>query len=99
MENYAGNVKIHDHGMFILGFFIFGFDHDGPDIFEKTDEFVRKNDVDVPRAYILVPYPGTLIYDRFEKEGRILTKDWSKYQGQVVYQPKHMTPEELLLIL
>ena len=96
VEDYARNIKkIHDYGMFILGFFIFGFDYDHPDIFDRTKDFVRKNDIDVPRSYILVPYPGTPIYDRFEKEGRILTKDWSKYQGQVVFQPKHMTPEEL----
>ena len=31
-----------------------------------------------------------------EREGRLLTKDWSKYtQIEVVFQPKHMTPEEL----
>jgi len=96
VEDYERNIKkVHDNGMFILGFFMFGFDHDRLDIFDKTDEFVRKNDIDVPRAYILVPYPGTPIYDRFEKEGRILSKDWSRYQGQVVFQPKHMTTEEL----
>jgi len=96
VEDYASTIKkIHDTGMFILGFFIFGFDHDHLDIFDKTDEFVRKNNIDVPRAYILVPYPGTPVYDRFEKEGRLLSKDWSKYQGHVVFQPKHMSPEEL----
>ena len=31
-----------------------------------------------------------------DKEGRILTKDWSKYDlNNVVFQPKHMTPKEL----
>jgi radical SAM superfamily enzyme YgiQ (UPF0313 family) len=96
VEEYAENIKkIHDHGMTIIGFFIFGFDPDKPDIFDKTDEFVRKNEIDAPRSYILIPYPGTPLYNRLEKEGRILTKDWSKYQGHVVFQPKNMTPEEL----
>ena len=31
-----------------------------------------------------------------ESEGRLLHKDWSLYDtGHVVFQPKHMTPEEL----
>jgi len=37
------------------------------------------------------------LFDRLEKEGRILTKDWSRYnQVDVVYQPKQMTPQELI---
>jgi radical SAM superfamily enzyme YgiQ (UPF0313 family) len=47
---------------------------------------------------ILTPFPGTRLYERFEAEGRMLTLDWSKYNGRadVVFQPKQMTPEELL---
>ena len=45
---------------------------------------------------ILTPYPGTPLYDRLDSEGRIFTKDWSKYnQVDVVFQPKNMTVEEL----
>jgi len=88
--------KIHDHGMIIMGSFVFGFDYDTMDIFEKTDEFVRKNGVDVPSAHILTPYPGTPLCKRLNSEGRILTRDWSKYDLEhVVFQPKHMKPEEL----
>ena len=45
----------------------------------------------------MTPYPETPLYYRLDKEGRILTKDWTKYtQAHVVYQPKNMTPKELL---
>jgi radical SAM superfamily enzyme YgiQ (UPF0313 family) len=44
----------------------------------------------------LTPLPGTPLFDKMEREGRILTKDWSKYtQAQVVFEPKNMTPREL----
>ena len=44
----------------------------------------------------MTPYPGTKIYKKLEKEGRIITKDWSKYTCfHVVYEPKNMTKEEL----
>lgn len=99
VENYSEWIKkIQDYNIGVEGAFIFGFDHDDLEIFEKTDEFIRKNNLKMPFANILTPYPGTPIYNQFEKEGRILTKDWSKYDGHnfVVFQPKNMTTDELL---
>ena len=53
-------------------------------------------DIDVLEVNILTPYPGTPLFNRLEKENRILTKDWSKYnQVDVVFQPKNMSPKEL----
>jgi len=96
-NNYIKTIKkIHDYGMGVRASFIFGFDHDTLDIFHKTNEFIRKSEIDVPSCGILTPFPGTPIYNRLEKEGRILTKDWSLYNMEnVVYQPMHMTAEEL----
>ncbi|HEC81084.1 MAG TPA: DUF4070 domain-containing protein, partial [Thermoplasmatales archaeon] len=47
---------------------------------------------------ILTPYPGTPLFYRLERERRILTYDWSRYteKGNVVFQPKNMTPSQLL---
>lgn len=97
VKKYAENVKkIHDRGMSVLGFFVFGFDYDKLDVFEKTDEMVSECDIDTPKPIILTPLPGTPLYNRIEKEGRILSKDWSKYDFRhVVFQPRHMSPEEL----
>jgi radical SAM superfamily enzyme YgiQ (UPF0313 family) len=89
--------KIQDYNMTIFGSFIFGFDTDTTDVFRLTSDFLRRANIDVPIFNILTPYPGTPIYYRLEKEGRILTKDWSKYTlNNVVFQPKNMTKEELL---
>jgi len=89
--------KIHDYGMTVTGSFVFGFDNDTVDIFDRTNEFVNESEIDAPLDHILTPYPGTLLYGKLEKKGRILTRDWSKYTTRdVVFQPKHMTPEELL---
>ena len=45
---------------------------------------------------ILTPFPGTPLFDRLEREGRITTKDWSRYnQIDVVFKPKNMTEKEL----
>jgi radical SAM superfamily enzyme YgiQ (UPF0313 family) len=97
VEDYLSSVrKIHDYGMIILGSFVFGFDGDKPDVFKNTDDFVRKSEIDIPDAMILTPYPGTPLFDRLDREGRIITKDWDKYNFEhVVFKPKHMTAEEL----
>ena len=82
--------------MIIQGGIIFGFDEDTPDIFNLTLEKMHEFDIDIVEINILTPYPGTPLYDRFEREGRIITKDWSRYnQVDVVYKPKNMTEKEL----
>lgn len=88
--------KIQDHGMMISGLFMFGFDTDTPDVFKNTMDTVKKWDLDKVGFAMLTPFPGTQIYDKLDKQGRILTTDWSKYNlKHVVFQPKNMTPEEL----
>jgi len=88
--------KIKQNGMGVFGSFVFGFDHDTPDVFETTLQKVQSWGIDAAEFNILIPFPGTEIYNTFEKQGRILHKDWSKYDLQhTVFQPKHMTPEEL----
>lgn len=96
-EYHKAIKKIHDHGMMIMGSLIFGFDTDTPDIFNISDEFVTESEIDVIPINILTPYPGTPLYNNLHSEGRILTNDWSKYTTRdVVFQPKNMTPDELL---
>lgn len=98
VENYAKAIqKIKDHGMMITGFFMFGFDFDTPTIFEKTLEKIYEWGLDEVSFSIITPYPGTRLYERFEKEGRITTKDWSKYaEGQVNYTPKGLTDKQII---
>jgi radical SAM superfamily enzyme YgiQ (UPF0313 family) len=87
---------IRDHGMAINGLFIFGFDHDTPDIFDATIDELKTLAIDAAEFNILTPLPGTPFYKKIVKERRLLTKDWGRYtQTQVVFKPKHMTPEEL----
>lgn len=88
--------RVHDHGMTVQGGIIFGFDEDKPQIFDTTLETINDWELDVLEVNILTPYPGTPIFDRFEREGRILTKDWSQYnQVDVVFKPKNMSENEL----
>ena len=88
--------KLHSYNISLFGNFIFGMDTDTTDVFSETAESVLEAEIDFPVFQILVPYPGTKVYETFEKDGRILTKDWSKYtRCDVVFQPKNMSPEQL----
>lgn len=89
--------KVKEYGMMIIGLFMFGFDTETPDIFDKTYQTICQWDLDCAQFNILTPHPGTNIYQEFEQQGRILTKDWSKYDVEhVVFLPKHMSQLDLL---
>jgi len=99
VKNYYDAVKkIHCFGMYVHGFFMFGFDNDTKEVFKDTMDFIRKAEIDSVDFSILTPFPGTPLFDKFEKEERILTKDWSKYTylKNVVFKPKNFSKEELL---
>jgi len=87
---------IQDAGIFFQASFVFGFDDDDKSIFEKTLDFLHKNRISSATFNILTPYPGTAIFERFKKEGRLLSQNWQDYNHRtVVFKPKNMTPDEL----
>lgn len=89
--------RIHDHGIGIDASFVFGFDTDDDGVFDRTLEFVIGAKIEIAYFSILTPYPGTRLWERLKAEDRLLTEDWSQYDGaRVVYRPKHFTPETLL---
>ncbi|HVU27013.1 MAG TPA: radical SAM protein [Verrucomicrobiae bacterium] len=88
--------RLHEHGIALQGCFVFGLDHDEPDIFFKTAEFAVQAKIDLPRFAVVTPFPNTALYKRLLAENRILTKNWELYDGQhVVFRPAKMTVEEL----
>ena len=90
--------RIHAHGIAVQAGIVFGFDHDTPQIFAETIDFLEAAGVENATFNILTPFPGTRLFQKMESEGRILTYDWSQYNSRddVVYQPKHMSAAELL---
>lgn len=87
---------LHDEGIAILGCFIFGFDGEDPAVFERTVEFVNHNHLDVVLYSVYTPFPGTSAWAKISSQGRILTTDWSRYDGRhAVFTPVGMTVDEL----
>ncbi|MGE0479049.1 MAG: radical SAM protein [Phycisphaerae bacterium] len=97
-DEYCGLVaELHRVGIALQGCFVFGLDHDKPDIFLKTAKLAVKAKIDLPRYAIVTPFPGTALYQRLEREGRIRTRNWELYDGQhVVFEPARMSAEQLM---
>jgi radical SAM superfamily enzyme YgiQ (UPF0313 family) len=96
-DDYARRVAVlHRYGVQVNGSFVLGFDHDRPDVFGKTVDWIEASKLECATFHILTPYPGTPLFRRLESEGRILHRDWDKYDtAHVVFQPKHLSCEEL----
>ena len=50
---------------------IVGLDGDDPTVFERTYRFIVDNRIPVPRVHIMTPVPGTPLYEKLEREGRL----------------------------
>ncbi len=99
VEQYADIVKlVHNCGISVQAGVVFGFDSDTRDVFDHTLNFCETMGIDGATVSILTPFPGTSLYDKYEKESRLLSVDWSHYNGKtkVSFQPKHFTPQQLL---
>jgi len=96
-RNYLEVVKkLHDKKMGIFAGFVFGCDEDGPDVFKRTLDFLLESNVESLQSTRLTPFPGTPLFEKMDKEGRIIDKDWSHYDFfHVVYEPKNMSRETL----
>ena len=88
--------KLHAAGLAICAAFVFGGDHDTPDVFERTLEFLLDANVETVQATRLTPFPGTPLFEEMDRAGRIFDKDWSHYDfNHVVFEPTHMGQDTL----
>jgi len=98
-KDYARRVRLlHEHGIQVNGSFVVGFDEDDPSTFQRLAAWIEETRLECATFHILTPYPGTPLFGQLESEGRLLHRDWTRYDtAHVVFRPKQMTPEELLL--
>ncbi len=96
-ETYLEKIrKIRSYGISIWGSFIFGFDTDGWRDCMQAVRFAQRADLCMSCYPILTPYPGTVLFEQYLREGRLLTQEWDRYNGAtVVFQPRRMTIDQL----
>ena len=64
--------SIQSYGMEVMAGFIVGFDNDPEDIFERQIDFIRKSAIPLAMVGLLNALPGTQLWDRLQREGRLL---------------------------
>jgi radical SAM superfamily enzyme YgiQ (UPF0313 family) len=88
--------RLHDLGVMINGSFVFGMDDDDPSVFRRTVDWAIAHGITTATFHIQTPYPGTRLFARMEAEGRLLTRDWDRYDTrQVVFRPARLSAEAL----
>ncbi|MCX6247522.1 MAG: radical SAM protein [Bacteroidetes bacterium] len=75
--------KIHKHGIAVLATMIFGLESDKKEDLYARSEFIRKSSIDSYQCTILTPLPGTVIFERYKAQNRIVLNnypaDWQHY--------------------
>lgn len=96
-RDYAAAIRrLHDHGVMVNASFVFGFDGDDPSVFDRTVEWAIAQGVETATFHVLTPYPGTGLFRRMEAEGRLLHREWDRFDTRhAVFRPAGMTAAQL----
>jgi len=96
-EAYRVVDTLQSRGVSVNGCFILGLDTHTPDIFPVVRDFVRASGLAEVQVTVLTPFPGSPLYERLRREGRLLAERfWDRCTlFDVNYRPALMTVEEL----
>jgi radical SAM superfamily enzyme YgiQ (UPF0313 family) len=88
--------KLHKHKISIHGMFIVGTDDDDLDTVRQTVQFSMANRLDTMQLLSIMPLPGTELYQDLKSKNKLLTTNYSLYNGHyVVNLPDHISPSHL----
>lgn len=88
--------RLHDLGVMVNASFVFGMDDDDDSVFDRTVAWAVDRGIETATFHVLTPYPSTALYQRMEADGRILHRDWDRYDTRhAVFRPARMSPEAL----
>jgi radical SAM superfamily enzyme YgiQ (UPF0313 family) len=91
--------NLRRHRIFVYGTFIFGYEHDTRDSFGEAVDFATEEGMYIAAFNHLTPFPGTPLYKRLEREGRLRFEAWwcdPRYRYNTLpFVPKELTPEEV----
>jgi radical SAM superfamily enzyme YgiQ (UPF0313 family) len=87
---------IQDHGIVVNGCFILGADGETNRSMDHLVSFLAESPMAEIQITLQTPFPGTQLYRRLKKQGRLLDRSWSYYNlFEVVFTPDKLNPSEL----
>ena len=88
--------NIEGRGIRFFGSFAIGRDWDDNTIADRIIELSNKANIRTSEFFLFTPYPGSLHWDRLERQGRIFDKTWKHYNGaHIVAHHPTMSDEQL----
>lgn len=88
--------QLEDRNIRFFGSCAMGRDWDDTSIADRILSLFSEANIHTSEFFIFTPYPGSPLWDRLERQNRILDRDWRHYNGaHVVYHPQNMTPDQL----
>lgn len=72
--------NLREAGIKSFAFFIYGYPGETPESMEQNTRYAIELDADFANFYPAVPYPGTALYERAKREGRLTTNDWTRME-------------------
>ena len=87
---------LEDRGIRFFGSCGIGRDWDDADIADRVLDLFDAAGIHTAEFFIFTPYPGSVHWDRLQRQGRIFDFNWSHYNGaNVVARPLNLTPDKL----
>ena len=91
---------LRDYNLLTWASFMIGNDFDDLETIEKTVEFAIKSKFTLAFFHVLMPYPGTEVYEQFKNENRLLYDGhWWDHEdytyNSATFVPKLISPEQL----
>ena len=77
--------KFQQYGFVVAGYFILGLDGDTTETFNELFEFIQRTRINLPVINILLPAPGTAVFERLERERRLLVNTEEEYLKNVLF--------------
>ncbi len=98
--DYATSIRaLQDGGIMIYGTFVFGYDRDAVDSFDRAVEFAIRNRFFLANFNPLTPTPRAPLYDRLKRENRLIHDRWwldpAYRYGEATFHPRGMTAQDL----
>jgi radical SAM superfamily enzyme YgiQ (UPF0313 family) len=98
--DYASTLaRFYERGIMVYGSFVFGYDYDTTDAFDRTLDFAMRSKLALAQFNPLIPTPSTSLYDRIKKENRLIYDKWwldDRYRyGEMIFHPACMSAQEL----
>jgi len=97
VSKFDSNIaRMRKQGINVVGAFIFGFETDTLQTYDKTLDFAMRNRLAMVNCGIMTPFPGTEIFQKAEREGRLTDRNWEHYTGgNLVWEHPTMQKDEM----